>query len=318
MKVLDLYSGIGGLSLGLEKAGFEVVGAIDNWSFAVELYKKNFKHDIYQLDISSQFEEVMDVVNSHSPDVIVGGPPCQDFSHAGKRDENLGRGKETIVFAEVVKSYLPEYFIMENVDRIVKSEKYKKVIKTFKKLGYGMTERVLDASLCGVPQKRKRFFLIGQLGGKDNFLDDFLNKNMKERPMTLRDYFGDKLGTEHYYRHPRNYNRRGVFSIDEPSPTVRGVNRPIPGGYPGHPGDTEKNMLKVRPLTTLERAYIQTFPKSFKLDGSKTNLEQAIGNAVPVNLAKFVGNALMRYELSIQNESVKVKGKSRGQVESSL
>lgn len=87
-----------------------------------------------------------------------------------------------------------------------------------------------------------------------------------------------------------------IFSIDEPSPTVRGVNRPIPDGYPGHHGDTETDLSKVRPLTTLERARIQTFPPSFKLCGTKTNLEQAIGNAVPVNLAVFVGKALLDYE----------------------
>lgn len=100
----------------------------------------------------------------------------------------------------------------------------------------------------------------------------------------------------YYYRHPRNYNRRGIFSIDEPSPTIRGVNRPIPPGYKLNSCDPENiNLKNIRPLTTKERSLIQTFPKNFIFEGSKTDLEQMIGNAVPVNLAKFVGSSLLEY-----------------------
>ena len=113
--------------------------------------------------------------------------------------------------------------------------------------------------------------------------------------MTLRDYFGDSLGFEYYYRHPRNYNRRGVFSIDEPAPTMRGVNRPVPKGYPGHPLDPVPISDSIRALTTKERALIQTFPPSFVFDGNKTDVEQMIGNAVPVKLAEFVAQALLHH-----------------------
>ena len=103
------------------------------------------------------------------------------------------------------------------------------------------------------------------------------------------------MNTEYYYRHPRSYARRGIFSIDEPSATIRGVNRPIPNNYSIHPGDATKDLSKVRVLTTLERARIQTFPKSFNFSGNKTDLEQMIGNAVPVELAKYVAVHLMEY-----------------------
>ena len=66
-------------------------------------------------------------------------------------------------------------------------------------------------------------------------------------------------------------------------------------GYPGHPGDTANDLSAVRPLTTLERSYIQTFPEWFKFSGTKTDLEQMIGNAVPVKLAEFVARALRNY-----------------------
>ena len=110
--------------------------------------------------------------------------------------------------------------------------------------------------------------------------------------MTLRDYFGDSLGFEYYYRHPRNYSRRGIYSIDEPAPTMRGVNRPVPKGYLGHPNDPCPVSKDLHVLTTKERAKIQTFPDDYIWVGSKTDLEQMIGNAVPVKLGEFVANIM--------------------------
>lgn len=184
---------------------------------------------------------------------------------------------------------------MENVDRILKSQTLPKAKQLFKETGYGLSVVVLDASLCGAPQKRKRFFMIGQLGGTDGILENYLLNDQSKKSMTIRDYLGDEFQTDFYYRHPRSYARRGIFSIDEPSPTVRGVNRPIPSGYKIHSNDATTNLTEVRPLTTLERARIQTFPKNFVFEGSKTNLEQMIGNAVPVKLAEYVGKHLLNY-----------------------
>ena len=123
----------------------------------------------------------------------------------------------------------------------------------------------------------------------------YIEKRRNKTETTIRDKLGHIFDFDNYYRHPRNYGRRGVFSLDEPSPTVRGVNRPIPANYKGHPIDTEKDLSKVRPLTTMERALIQGFDSSFKFSGSKTDMEQAIGNAVPVGLAEVVGSALLEY-----------------------
>ena len=167
--------------------------------------------------------------------------------------------------------------------------------KIFKEAGYGLSWQVLDASKCGVPQKRKRFFMIGKLHEQDDFMAPFLQSGLSKTSMTLREYFGDSLGVEYYYRHPRSYARRGIFSIDEPSPTVRGVNRPMPKGYEIHDNDPVKSKEGIRALTTIERSYIQTFPKTFKFEGSKTELEQMIGNAVPVKLAEYVATSIKKY-----------------------
>ena len=188
---------------------------------------------------------------------------------------------------------------MENVDRTVKSQRYKRAGEILRDAGYSLTQRILDANQCGVPQKRKRLFLIGELGLSismdGRFLASYLDNNLTTKPMSVRDYFGDSLDVAHYYRHPRNYSRRAVFSVDEPSPTVRGVNRPIPKTYKAHPKDTAIISEKVRPLTTLERSYLQTFPKDFHFTGSKTDLEQMIGNAVPVKQAEYIARYINAY-----------------------
>ena len=293
MKAVDLFAGCGGMSLGFQNAGFNIVAAFEFWDIAAECYAKNFSHPVFRTDLSD-VDLAVKQISAFSPDLIIGGPPCQDFSHAGKRIES-SRASLTESYAKIVSNIHPKYFVMENVDRAEKSHAFEKAKTVFKNAGYGLTQMVLDASKCGVPQKRKRFFCIGALGKDDDFMRSILVNGIQSKETTLRDYFGDTLDFEFYYRHPRNYNRRAVFSIDEPAPTMRGVNRPVPKGYPGHPNDACPISDNIRALTTLERSLIQTFPATFKWCGNKTEMEQMIGNAVPVKLAEYVASALQQY-----------------------
>lgn len=294
MKVVDLFCGCGGLSLGFMNAGFDVLAGFDFWDDAIDVYKRNFSHPVIKQDLMN-VDEASEKIRVYEPEMIIGGPPCQDFSSAGKRDENNGRGDLTVSYAKIISKVRPQWFVMENVERITKTQKLVDAIAIYKNAGYGLTYTVLDASLCGVPQKRKRFVMVGRLGAKDNFMLSQLNGNLAKKPMTVADYFGDKLDIKYYYRHPRSYVRRGIFSVDEPSPTIRGVNRPMPAGYELRPNDPVKSKDGIRPLTTTERAMVQTFPKDFVFLGSKTNQEQMIGNAVPVNLGKYVAEAIKSY-----------------------
>ena len=294
MQVVDLFAGGGGMSLGFQQAGFKIACAMEKWQPAIDMYKANFVHPIFNVDLSNE-EEAIKKIQEYPFDIIIGGPPCQDFSSAGKRDEQQGRASLTIHFANIVAACQPGYFVMENVPRTATSEAFKKALAIFKDAEYGLTAKVIDAAYCGVPQYRKRFFLIGKLKGSDDFIGDALDRRKSKHPLSLREYFGDQLDFNYYYRHPRSYARRGIFSIDEPSPTIRGVNRPVPKGYPGHAGDPVSQSENIRCLTTLQRAQIQTFPTNFRLLGSKTDLEQVIGNAVPVKLAQFVASCLAEY-----------------------
>lgn len=198
-------------------------------------------------------------------------------------------------YAHIISNVRPEWFVMENVSTITKTRKLAEAKEIFKAAGYGLTQVVLGASLCGVPQKRKRFFLIGHLNSEDDFMTNFIKNRLAKKPMTVKDYFGDKIEIEYYYRHPRSYARRGVFSVNEPSPTIRGVNRPLPSGYKLHPNDPVNSLDGIRPLTTFERSQIQTFPEDFIFKGTKSEIEQMIDNAVPVNLGAFVAKCLIDY-----------------------
>jgi DNA (cytosine-5)-methyltransferase 1 len=271
------------MSLGFQNAGFDVVAAFDNWEPAVNIYRKNFTHPIYKADLNE--DAPVDQIERLQPDIIIGGPPCQDFSIAGYR--NMGeRANLTIRYAEIISKLKPKWFVMENVYNIERMP----VLPKATSLGRTrMTTR-------GVPQARMRFFMVGHLGDKDDFLGELLDGRQSENPMTVYDYLGDSLHTEYYYMHPRSYNRRAVFSIHEPSATIRGVNRPIPDGYKRHHADKADISDGVRALTSKERSYIQTFPESFVFEGKKTDVEQAIGNAVPVKLAEYVAKCILDYE----------------------
>lgn len=301
---VDLFCGCGGLSLGLTQAGVKVSAAFDFWEPALSVYRHNIKgHDALKLDLSNSTKASKEIL-PYAPDIIVGGPPCQDFSQAGNRKEG-SRASLTESFAEIVLAVKPIAFVMENVDRAEKSRSFSEAKKMLSEGGYTLAHCVLDASKCGAPQRRKRMFCVGINKTKypkltpEKILNE-LNANLSDEPLSVKEYFKENKLTKHldgakyYYRHPRNYSRRGIFSIDEPSATIRGVNRPVPSGYKGlidPPGVSPKD---VKPLSTKVRAMIQTFPEDFEFNMPKTSAEQMIGNAVPVALAKHVALAVVR------------------------
>ena len=295
--VVDLFCGCGGLSCGFQKAGFKISGSFDNWAPALSVYNDNLSDCAEALDLSdlsATFERLDSLFSKAEVTGIIGGPPCQDFSSAGKRVE-ADRADLTEKYADIVCRYCPSFFLMENVPRAQKASAFRRAIEHLEAEGYTITEQVIDASLCGVPQRRKRLITVGFLSEKadSDVFRELLLSGLSSTPTTMRDYFGDSLGTEYIYRHPRSYARRAVFSIDEPCPTVRGVNRPVAPGYPGHPGDPVP-ASESRPLTTEERARVQTF-EGWRWDGAKTDKEQMIGNAVPVKLAQYVAGVIAIY-----------------------
>lgn len=304
--IIDLFCGCGGMSLGFQNASFKVIHGFDNWQPAVETYSQNLDHDARLTDLGD-IEQTIEALQPFFSELgttpaIIGGPPCQDFSSAGKRVEGT-RADLTEKFAMIVSHFNPPFFVMENVPRAKSARVYKSALDRIKAAGYNVISLEINANRCKVPQNRKRLFTIGtKTESLIISIKELIERNQDENAHTLRDEFGDSLGVEHFYMHPRSYTRRGIFSIDEPSPTIRGVNRPIPPNYGMHPNDTSTTK-GIRHLSTIERAQIQTFPSTFKLPDAKTTAEQLIGNAVPVRLAEFIATQIKTaYALSDWNE----------------
>ena len=136
------------MSLGFEQAGVDVVAAFDKWAPAVEIYRANFNHPIYEKDLCD--EDSVDQIRSMAPDLIMGGPPCQDYSIAGKREQGE-RANLTIRFADIVAGVKPAWVVFENVYNIERFGTLPKMKETLRKAGYGLSCTVLDASRCGEP-----------------------------------------------------------------------------------------------------------------------------------------------------------------------
>ena len=169
---IDLFAGCGGLSLGFEMADFKSLLAIDNWKDALTTYAYNRKDsktlcgDLATLDPYKIKKEygISDV------DVIIGGPPCQGFSVAGKRIIEDVRNKLYKAFVRFVDCYHPKAFVMENVPNILSIGNgmvKKSIISDFEELGYKVSVQVLLASDYGVPQNRRRAVFVGVEDGLD-------------------------------------------------------------------------------------------------------------------------------------------------------
>lgn len=162
-KLLDLFCGCGGLSLGFENAGFEIVKAIDFNKAAIETYNFNRKKshgfvcDLTKID-SSFYEGLEDVSG------IIGGPPCQGFSTAGKRGKDDLRNKLYKVYFEILKNVNPNFFVIENVTGILNYAKgaiKDDIFEHADALGYKIYHEILNAADYGVPQLRKRVIFVG-------------------------------------------------------------------------------------------------------------------------------------------------------------
>lgn len=293
METIDLFSGSGGFSLGFGRAGFRVAGAYENWRPAIETYKRNFRHFVFEMDLGDVEASVHHITSNFSPELIIGGPPCQDFSIANNK-KSTKRANLTVQFARIVTQTRPRIFVMENVYNIERSPFLSDALKIFSDAGYGLTSRVIEACRVGVPQLRRRYFLVGALGFQDDAFGFELDRGLSSKRTTVRDYLGSDVPFEFYYAHPRSYQRRGIFSVDEPAATIRRVNRPVPPNYKLHKADKAAVTEGLRALTTAERSQLQTFPRDFQFVGSVSQVEQQIGNAVPVLMAEYVANSILR------------------------
>lgn len=169
--VIDLFSGCGGLSYGFIEAGYKVILGIDNWIDAILTFEHNHKDSkglIADMSVESP-EKIAERTGIDKADIIIGGPPCQGFSIAGKRIIDDERNKLYKAFVAFVAFYKPKSFLMENVPNIISIGNgiiKDTIISDFERLGYNVSYKVLLASDFGVPQNRKRAIFVGLRNGK--------------------------------------------------------------------------------------------------------------------------------------------------------
>jgi len=326
-KCIELFAGAGGLALGLEKAGFEEVGLVEFDHIACETLRTNrpswnvLEEDVVEVSKRDLLKEFN--LKEGELDLISGGYPCQSFSYAGKK---LGledvRGTMFYYYAEFIKQLRPKMFLAENVKGLTTHDGGKTIqtmVDVFEELGYYVQWKVLNAWDYGVAEKRQRVVIIGirnDLKEKVKFdypipheykpiLKDVL-KDVPESvgakyPESKRKVF-DLVPPGGYWRDlpddiAKDYmktcyymggGRTGIarrLSWDEPSltltcsPMMKQTDR-------CHPDES-------RPFTTREYARIQSFPDEWEFAGKMNDIYKQIGNAVPVNLAKCVGESIM-------------------------
>ena len=197
LKVLDLFSGCGGLSLGFKLAGFKIEGAIDYDKDSIETFKKNFgKGKFFVKDINKIDKEFIKK-NFRNVDVIIGGPPCQGFSNANRWHKNYSDPRNLLFlkFIEFVKIIKPKMVLIENVSGILsrtKGEIIGNIKEILNKNGYKVDYKLLNASEFGVPQVRKRVFIVGN---RLNSLE-FFEKLKKHKKVTVKDAISELYSLE--------------------------------------------------------------------------------------------------------------------------
>ena len=306
MKIISLFSGAGGLDLGLIQAGNTVIWANDIDKDAVATYKENIGDHIVCDDIKN-----IDISTLPDADVVVGGFPCQGFSQANRlRTLEDDRNQLYRFFYNTIKIKQPKFFIAENVKGILslgKGEAIKQIVSDFEAAGYITSVNLVNMADYGVPQTRQRVIIIGQrvdLGEKLRFkFPQPTHSKNSELPhwVSIReaiDHFPDPDKDNDVLNHIysaykveyRNFTGHRETAPDEPSPTVlaRGNGK---GGVCAIPHYNGKRRLTIR-----ESASVQTFPEDFHFVGTMNSCYRQIGNAVPVLFARKLGDELVRLE----------------------
>lgn len=327
LNFIDLFCGAGGFSLGFKAAGFNCLGAFDNWDPAIKTHKKNFKDTkIYTKSINDYSNlEIKEIFNNKNVDVIIGGPPCQGFSSIGKQNINDQRNDLIFEFGRIIKLIKPSFFIMENVSGLIHDKNvfyFNRLKNFFISNGYKINYRLLNAAEYGVPQLRKRVFLIGHKSPFEyNFPKPiFLKENYRTVGETIMDLVNKKNIQNHVPMKHNDIVRKRISFINEGG----GITKNIPKKFlQGSRSDYRKNKLKNfshvykrlhrklpsgtmvpghnafplhptldRALTVREAARLQTFPDKIIFEGTRQEQCILVGNAVPVQLAKVIGKSI--------------------------
>jgi DNA (cytosine-5)-methyltransferase 1 len=297
---VDLFGGAGGFSEGLKQAGFEHVVGVEMDPLFAMTYAANHGSVIVDDVRNVTREKLLEYVGDKQIELVAASPPCQSFSTCGPR--KIGDPKDTL-FEEVVRIVgilNPKKVILENVTGLLTKKcsetgvKYVDMImQRLKDVGYHAECRVLASEDYEVPQKRRRVIIIAALNVDDvkypdkmNEYDRSMGRFVNERIDVPKEYFLRDKGIAYFARKPQ-YVR--YVNLDKPCNTIRACYAKSRGADAA----VKYEDGVIRMLTERECATVQTFPESYVFKGCRGKVYQQIGNAIPVNLAKHVGMALL-------------------------
>lgn len=315
LSVVSLFSGIGGLDLGFINAGFNVIWANDFDKNAVKSYKANIDNNI----VSGDIHEHLDVIPAH--DVLLAGFPCQPFSmmgnQAGFDDE---RGTLFFTIETILKKHRPKVIVLENVKNILSHDKgrtfdrMKKILED--ELGYVVHAKVLNTADFGLPQIRRRVFIVGFL--KNSFGERINNFNYPETMLLDSETFDllDEDVDKKYFLSERilptilsngsgNYYSKSEINLPIAKPltaTMHKMHRANQDNYfedlinrEKFKDSLEKPISSIRKLTPNECRKLQGFPSDWKYVVSDTQLYRQFGNAVSVDVSYHLAESINKF-----------------------
>ena len=314
--IVDLFAGAGGMSLGFQQAGYKVLSSVELVEVASDTHHLNFPDSHNFCGDISEYEPLK-YVSKKAIRVVVGGPPCQGFSVAGKRDPNDPRNKLFREFVRVVADLKPDYFVMENVPGILTMQKGKvaeAILEAFDEIGYSSVSiAVLETATFGVPQLRSRAIFIGNSKGRLNpFPAPILEKN-QYIPIenAISDLPSDtpipELNHE-WTKHSKKFIER-ISKVKPGESLYPSFIDAYKRQYLGVPsmtikenhGGTHIHPTLNRCISAREMARLQSFPDNFLFTGSMKKAMWQIGNAVAPLMAEAIGKALLPFLDSIES-----------------
>lgn len=319
-KVVDLFAGAGLFSLAFQRAGFQLVNAIEQNPVAASTYALNLGYHVACGDVRKY-------AAIGQCDVIIAGPPCQGFSTLGKRHKDDPRNKLSFEVVRWARALRPKVVVIENVAAFLRSDEHSSLKRRFRRSGYQFVSYTLNAEKYGTPQKRSRSFTLAFLdeiegieipqGGKSLSLKtvrdawqglskvpDGNNHHYAPKPsemaiarMRVIPLGGDKrdvmknapeLSPPSWWKIKGEVTDAwGRMHWDKPCNTLRTALQNASKGRYIHP---EQN----RVISLREAARLHTIPDNWSFDGSPTQIARQIGNSVPPSLGAIVAQAVMK------------------------
>lgn len=348
---IDSFCGAGGLGLGLKRAGLDILLSFDIDPICINTINKNekyFNHPAEAADIANMLGgNLLKKCNLKRGDLflLAGGPPCQGFSIQRRGSDIDSRNDLVLKYAQLIDELFPMYFVMENVTGLAgKRGKtiLQQLIEYVEQIGYYVHIELLDAQDFGVPQRRKRYIIVGERKDMGNHYEYPVSHNIRHTVRDAIEYLPTppEDGTDHPEFSLHRRDRLSALNLKRIQSIKEGQGRDdLPGELLADCHKIDSSVIgfrnvygrmawdEVAPTITArfdsftrgkfghpdqdrsvslrEGALLQTFPVDFEFTGNKVDVARQIGNAVPPTMAECIGKSILNcYERAVKKHGI--------------